>query len=123
LKGQVRKYKLLLKKKVAKLEEQEEERVLSANLLDMKTFIQSELMRLLEEEELYLHKRSNESRLLHGDNNTTYFHRKSNGKKRKILFLTWKGMERGLIKRKILSSWQLNIIRICLDPLMIQPFP
>jgi hypothetical protein len=52
LKGQVKKYKLLLQKEPSKLEEQEEERVLSANLLDRKTFIQSELMRLLEEEEL-----------------------------------------------------------------------
>jgi hypothetical protein len=52
LKGQVKKHKLLLQKEPSKLEEQEEERVLSANLLDRKTFIQSELMRLLEEEEL-----------------------------------------------------------------------
>jgi hypothetical protein len=123
LKGQSKKYKLLLQKELAKLEEQEEERILSANLLDRKTFIQSELMRLPEGEELYWHKRSNENWLLHGDNNTTYFHRKANGKKGKILFLTWKRMERRLIKWKILSSWQLNIIRICLDPLMIQPFP
>jgi hypothetical protein len=40
LNGQIKKYKIKKKKP-------------PANLLDRKTFIQSELMRLLEEEELY----------------------------------------------------------------------
>jgi hypothetical protein len=44
-------------------------------------------MRLLEEEELYWHKRSNTDWLLKGDNNTDYFHKKANGKKRRnIIF-------------------------------------
>jgi hypothetical protein len=38
------------------------------------------------EEELYWHKRFNENWLLKGDNNTSYFHRKANGKKEKIPF-------------------------------------
>jgi hypothetical protein len=35
------------------LEKKEEESILPAELLDKKTFIQTELMRLMEEEELY----------------------------------------------------------------------
>jgi hypothetical protein len=69
------------------LEQKEEENILSPELLDRKTFIQTELMRLLEEEELYWHKRSNTEWLLRGDNNTDYFHKKANGKKRRnIIF-------------------------------------
>ena len=41
-----------------------------ANLMERKTFIQTELLRLLAEEELYWHKRSNSKWLLEGDNNT-----------------------------------------------------
>jgi hypothetical protein len=44
--------------------------------------IRVELLGILEEEELYWHKRS-ESWLMKGDNNTKYFHRIANGKKRK----------------------------------------
>jgi hypothetical protein len=44
-------------------------------------------MRLIEEEELYWHKRSNENWLLKGDNNTGYFHRKANGKKKEKYYI------------------------------------
>jgi hypothetical protein len=66
-----------------KLEKREEESSLSAALLERKTQIQTELLKLLEEEELYWHKRSNLNWLLKGDSNTEFFHRYANGKKRK----------------------------------------
>jgi len=47
--------------------------MLPALLLERKTFIQSEILRLLEEEELYWHKMSNLTWLLKGDNNTGFF--------------------------------------------------
>jgi hypothetical protein len=87
LKGQTRRYKMVLKNELDELEKIEEDVSLPVHLLERKTFIQTELMRLLEEEEMYWHKRSNETWLLQGDNNTGYFHKKANGKKREdIIF-------------------------------------
>lgn len=86
LKGHTRKYKNILRKELEVLEKQEEG--LSTDQLDRKSFIQAELMRLLEEEESYWHKRSNVNWLLKGDNNTTFFHRVANGKKRKYHFFS-----------------------------------
>jgi hypothetical protein len=87
LKGQTRRYKMVLKNELDELEKIEEDASLPVHLLERKTFIQTELMRLLEEEEMYWHKRSNETWLLQGDSNTGYFHKKANGKKRKnIIF-------------------------------------
>lgn len=61
----------------------EECSVLPTYLLERKTFIQTETLRLMEEKELYWHKRSNLNWLLKGDLNTDFFHRTANGKKRK----------------------------------------
>jgi mannosylglycoprotein endo-beta-mannosidase len=86
LKGHTRKYKNILKGELEILEKEEEVRSLDADKLNRKTFIQSELLRLLEEEESYWHKRSNSMWLLKGDNNTAFFHRVANGKKGTTLF-------------------------------------
>jgi hypothetical protein len=80
LKGHTNKYRLILQKELAILEELEEG-VLPAASLEMKTFIQLEMLRLNEQEELHWHQRSNENWLLKGDSNTYYFHKKANGKK------------------------------------------
>jgi hypothetical protein len=40
-------------------------------------------MQIYEEEELYWFSRSSEKWLLEGDNNTAYFHRVANGRRRK----------------------------------------
>ena len=56
----------------------EEENPLPAHLLERKTFILSEQGRLLEDEEIYWHKRSNSKWLLEGDLNTGFF--SQNGK-------------------------------------------
>jgi mannosylglycoprotein endo-beta-mannosidase len=83
LKGHTRKYKKIVKKELEIIEKLEEESTLDAVNLDRKTFIQSELLRLMEEEESYWHKRSNSTWLLKGNCNTTFFHRVANRKKRK----------------------------------------
>ena len=83
LKGHNRKYRLCLREELLVLEKLEEEGPLPTHLLERKTFILSENSRMLEEEELYWHKRSNNKWLLEGDLNTGYFHRVANGKKRK----------------------------------------
>jgi len=82
LKGHNKKYKKCLREELAALEKVEEERPLPAHLLKRKTFILSENSRLLEEEELYWHKRSNNKWLLERDLNTGFFHRIANGKKK-----------------------------------------
>jgi hypothetical protein len=64
------------------LETPEEVGTLNHDQLKKKVDIRVELLGILEEEELYWHKRS-ESWLMKGDNNTEYFHRIANGKKRK----------------------------------------
>ena len=73
LKGHTRKYRWILGEELSKLEKIEEDGMLPALLLERKTFIQSEILRLLEEEELYWHKMSNLTWLLKGDNNTGFF--------------------------------------------------
>jgi hypothetical protein len=45
--------------------------------------ITGELMKILEEEELYWYKRAHEKWLYEGDGNTEFFHRVANGRKRK----------------------------------------
>jgi hypothetical protein len=64
LKGHTKRYRAILQQELTELEKKEEEGMLSSVLLDRKTFIQSEMMKILEEEELYWHKRSNENWLL-----------------------------------------------------------
>jgi hypothetical protein len=82
LKGHTKKHRISLQNELADLEALEEEESLSTLLLERKTAIQAEMLRLNEEEEIYWHQRSNEW-LLKGDSNTDYFHKKANGKKRK----------------------------------------
>jgi hypothetical protein len=84
IKGHNRRYKNFLKNELAEIEKKEEEEgSLPCAILGRKYFIQTELLRVLEEEEIYWHKRSNQNWFLQGDNSTEYFHRFANGKKRK----------------------------------------
>jgi hypothetical protein len=83
LRGHNKRYRRILQEELMTLEELEEKGALPAQLLERKTFIQAEILRSAVEEELYWHKRSNSTWLLKGDNNTDYFHRIANGKKRK----------------------------------------
>lgn len=82
LRGHTKKYRKILQDELEKLELLEELQALPPVMLDRKTFIQTELLKLLEEEESYWHKRSSLNWLLKGDNNTEFFHRVANGKKK-----------------------------------------
>ena len=99
LKGHSKKYKNILQEELLRLETEEENGLLPSHLMERKTFIQTELLRLLAEEELYWHKRSNSKWLLEGDNNTSFFHRIANGKKRKNQIFSLEG-ENGIIKEQ-----------------------
>jgi hypothetical protein len=56
---------------------------LSAEQIDRKTWLLVENLKSLEQEGLYWYERSHETWLLKGDNNTSYFHKCANGRKRK----------------------------------------
>ena len=72
--GSHQKIQAYSKRRIGEFRKKEEEVTLFADLLNRKTFIQTELLRLLEEEETYWHKISNSMWLLKGNNNTAFFH-------------------------------------------------
>jgi hypothetical protein len=61
----------------------EEESNLSESQIRRRAEIQKEMMRIIDKEESYWHQRSREKWLLQYDRNTSFFHRISNGYKRK----------------------------------------
>ena len=71
------------------LEKMEEEGMLSPEMYERKSQIYVELQNLYADEELQWLKKSHEKWLLYGEQNTAYFHRVANGRKRKntVLFL------------------------------------
>jgi hypothetical protein len=72
------------------LEIMEENGILSDAQIKLRIDLKAELFSILEEELLYWYKRSHKNWLLKGDNNTEYFHRIANGKKRKQTIFTMK---------------------------------
>jgi hypothetical protein len=81
--GHLKKKKLELRLELENLENMEESMDLSPVDWIRKTNIQAELFNLYAEEEEYWYQRSHSRWLLHGDQNTSYFHRIANGRKRK----------------------------------------
>lgn len=75
-----------MKEELAELETLEEHSHLPINMVAKKASLQSELMKILEEEEIYWHKRANSTWFLKGDNNTKFFHKIANEKRGKIHF-------------------------------------
>jgi mannosylglycoprotein endo-beta-mannosidase len=71
------------------LEELEESNSLSTNQWQRKTWLISENLKFLDQEELYWHNRSHETWLLYGDLNTNFFHRVASGRKRKNTILSF----------------------------------
>jgi hypothetical protein len=61
----------------------EEVNMLDGDQIRKKSLLMSKLLKMLEEEH-YWFKRCNESWLLKGDNNTKFFHRVANGRRRKL---------------------------------------
>jgi hypothetical protein len=65
------------------LEVLEEDNILTGDQYARKGTIQATLMQIYEEEEAFWFERSSKQWLLEGDNNTAYFHRIANKRKRK----------------------------------------
>jgi len=93
LQGENRKNKKQIQQDLLSLEQQEETCLLSLRQCQKKVDIQSQLLSMLEEEELYWFRRSHEKWLHEGGNNTEFFHRVANGKKRKNNILSLKDGE------------------------------
>jgi hypothetical protein len=72
-----------------KLEEIEESDLLNSNQIDYRCSLMTEILMMLDEEEIFWKQRAHENWLLHGDGNNEYFHRIANGRRRKnnIFFL------------------------------------
>jgi len=83
LQGELRKKRKEYQSKLNELEAIEEEWGLNSSQIDRKVWLMSENLKSLEEEEMYWYERSHETWLLQGDNNTSYFHKCANGRKRK----------------------------------------
>jgi mannosylglycoprotein endo-beta-mannosidase len=90
-----RKKKENLSQELMKLEQKEEEGTISLSQVERKVQLHVLLLAMHEEEEMYWFKRAHEKWLHEGDNNTVYFHRIANGRKRKnsILVFTNEGEE------------------------------
>ena len=72
------------------IEQAEENAMLSLSMYNRKVEIHSNILNMLEEDEIYWFKRSHEKWLHEGDNNTEYFHRIANGRKRKNTIISFK---------------------------------
>jgi hypothetical protein len=83
MQGANRKLRGQLREELLNLEQLEESDLLTLNQMHRKVQLNEELYKMMEEEELYWHKRSHERWLHEGDNNTEYFHMVANGRKRK----------------------------------------
>lgn len=70
------------------LEEIEESVGLSVTQYERKAWLLCENMKNLEQEEMYWFERSHTNWLLKGDNNTSYFHKIANGRRRKSSIIT-----------------------------------
>jgi hypothetical protein len=75
------------------LEILEESSNLTSDQIGLRNSLRAELLKILDEEEIYWYKRSHENWLLKVDNNTTFFHRVANGKKRKQTIYFWQDVD------------------------------
>jgi mannosylglycoprotein endo-beta-mannosidase len=83
LQGELKKKRKEIIEELVKLEALEESGDLNNELYSRKMLLIKENFSLLDQEESYWHKRCHEEWLLKGDNNTKYFHKIANGRKRK----------------------------------------
>jgi mannosylglycoprotein endo-beta-mannosidase len=81
--GVNKRQKMQIREELLALEQLEEDQMLSYNQTLRKIQIKTQLLSMSEEEELYWLQRSHEKWLHEGDNNTGYFHRIANGRRRK----------------------------------------
>jgi mannosylglycoprotein endo-beta-mannosidase len=83
LQGELRKKRVQISEKLTKIESYEETSFLGFHQLARKVYLIKEYLQLLDQEETYWVNRCHENWLLKGDNNTSYFHKIANGRKRK----------------------------------------
>jgi hypothetical protein len=81
--GNNKKRKLELKSELLTLENLEENMEISPDELSSRANIQTELFKMYEEEESFWFQRAHSKWLQEGDQNTSYFHRIANGRKKK----------------------------------------
>lgn len=83
LQGELRKKRAVISEELIDLESVEGIEGLNTEQMHRKMKLITETLALLDQEETYWHTRCHEQWLLKGDNNTSYFHRIANGRKRK----------------------------------------
>ena len=88
--GERRKLRNNMQDELLNIEQAEENAMLSLSMYNRKVEIHSNILNMLEEDEIYWFKRSHEKWLHEGDNNTEYFHRIANGRKRKNTIISFK---------------------------------
>jgi hypothetical protein len=71
-----------LNEEIMVLENLEEVAPLTEEQVKLRNALKTELWKILDDEEMYWHKRCLETWLLKGDNNTNFFHKVANGRKR-----------------------------------------
>lgn len=79
----MKKRKATVHDELSKLEALEEENFLNDDQIKYRCELQVEFLKILEDAELFWFKRCHGTWLLKGDNNTEFFHRIANGRKRK----------------------------------------
>jgi len=102
LQGERKKRKQMIQTEIHNMDIDEENGPLSSSQLMRRADLKCELLSILEEEELYWFKRSHETWLHKGDNNTEYFHRIANGRKRKNTIFHLKDGNNVVVGDKIL---------------------
>jgi Ser-tRNA(Ala) deacylase AlaX len=90
LRGRYIKRKKEINRELEEVEKLEENQSLSATQIRRRDQIQHELLAIIDKEESYWQQRSRERWLLQGDINTSFFHRISNGCKRKRTIFSMK---------------------------------
>ena len=86
--GAQNKRKKALQEELLSLEALEESCSLTMEQVTRKTVVLAEIFKINEEEEIYWQQRSHDKLLHEGDNNTGYFHRMANGRRRKNLIIS-----------------------------------
>jgi hypothetical protein len=84
----IEKRKKEIEERLRNLEEEEELGSLSSDLIRLRNSLRIELMQMLDEEEVHWFRRCNETWFLKGDNSTKFFHRTTNGRKRKQMIFS-----------------------------------
>jgi len=93
------------------------------HLILKKTQLQKEMLEMFEEEELYWFKRSHGKWLHEGDNNTKYFQRIANGRKRKNTILSLNDGESIITGDDVLLQHATNYYKTLFGPAPGNAFP